>query len=145
MTKCERAQQLRDTGLSWREVGEAMGCTAKQAEGRAFYWRTRDQPRRKELAAAWHEANRERINAGERVRYNVNHAAHLDRFARYRGKNREKCRVYAAQYRAEHLEASRARGREYRSKINYGPEWGPVHHALMNLKRAIKGKEPTNE
>jgi len=86
---------------------------ARAAISRRYYWKNVEG--RRAYSKRWHEENAERVKESRRG-------------------NRTRDREYLRQWRLDNPEW---RG-EYRSALNYGPEWGPVHRALCDLRAAIK-------
>jgi hypothetical protein len=163
MTKDEQAAQLRASGLKYREIGEAMGCS----ESRAYYLANkaataeyyqlakahiaeRYQAKKAERQAyqrAYTAANREALGAKARAKYQEVHAERIAARA-----------LAKAQYVPPTPEEKRlleqARQRAYRTKNragillkqsikNYGPEWGPVHRVAMELEYTLLGGATT--
>jgi hypothetical protein len=97
-----------------------------------------DKARRTEL--------REELAAKKRAAYYARHAEHLASQAEERKSPefRAKMRAYQKEHSAqpEWKKYKHAYDRVFRANEAYGPEWGPVHVALMELRDAIKEAMP---
>lgn len=182
-TQAERAHDLHESGLSWREVGEVMGLSRKRAKDAGHYWRNRERiaarkqlnylrnrerilvrrreyrkANREEVAEKWRiyrEANRPAINA-RRKAHRLRHRAAIneaDRTKYAEDKNYRAVLVArVADRRAENPDCDRVYHQENRAAClmrrsiwEFGPELGPVHRALCDLRAAVRNKRETNE
>lgn len=102
------------------------------------------RPEVKAARAEWYEANREELAARQRCRI----ASDPEYRARRNAARREWAERNAErqrEYRREHRAANRPRLLMNLSVWRYGPELGPVHRALCDLKAALRAKERENE
>ncbi len=131
-SKGQIAHELRESGLSWAEVAQIVGCTTDVARKRGWRWVNQEQDR----------ANKRRL-------YHANPDAHKARAALWRRDNPDrraeymrdyyrKNPHYMRDYYRKNPDYWRAYNRARWSREKFGPEWGSVHRALCDLRAAIK-------
>ena len=107
-----QAEKLRAEGLSYTEIGLAIGRHLSVVH-RRLNPQLQDLERSREYQGKWRNANREALRAGERRRYWKNRDHFLEKMRRRRDANPESHREYSRQWRKDnpemHCEQSRRR------------------------------------
>lgn len=173
MKRSEMAYHLHYVdGLTWREVGERMGCSSRVAWNHA--WRHRNPEKSRAAVRKWAKRNPEKVKerrrryraraaerARERRREDPEHAARANQWSkgwktrnpdrvRAASRKRDARRDYHSDERQAHRRAywarpeNQARQRLRNSLRRYGPEWGPVHRALHDLQAKLNQREDDN-
>lgn len=110
-TQAERAHDLHESGLSWREVGEVLGLSRIGAKNAGYYWRKRVE--RAAYGKARYEADRERFSAEGREYRHANADVISKRRRAHRALHRDeinaKKRVYTEAHKDEVNERRRVR------------------------------------